>query len=202
MKKPGSQSIPVGKRLAYRMIFLLVAALLGGLLFVFHVRDMENRRLRRDLQGLAESLAIMLGPEQVHQLQSQPADAAHPENARIRDQLRTVKSIHHGHCRLSILERQGVQVHCLLSSDDDAQALMPAVATNTIIPTTSCRCSRSTAAWYKAPRPAGMAAPTMSLSRRFAARAKPQPWFASRWLSPRDWTVLQARNAWPLASWV
>ncbi len=121
MKKPGSRSIPVGKRLAYRMVFLLVAALLGGLLFVFHVRDLENRRLRRDLQGLAESLAIMLGPEQVHQLQSQPADAAHPENARIRDQFRTVKSIHHGHCRLSILERQGVQVHCLLSSDDDAQ---------------------------------------------------------------------------------
>ena len=33
------------RRLALRMIFLLVAALLGGLLFVFHVRDMEHRRL-------------------------------------------------------------------------------------------------------------------------------------------------------------
>ena len=51
------------KRLALRMVFLLVAALLGGLLFIFHVRDMENRRMRRDLQGLAESLAIMIGPE-------------------------------------------------------------------------------------------------------------------------------------------
>ena len=49
------------RRLALRMIFLLVAALLGALLFVFHVRDMENRRLRRDLQGLADSLAIMIG---------------------------------------------------------------------------------------------------------------------------------------------
>ena len=33
------------KRLALRMVFLLVAALLGGFLFIFHVRDMENRRL-------------------------------------------------------------------------------------------------------------------------------------------------------------
>jgi len=103
------------------MVFLLVAALLGGLLFVFHVRDMEKRRSRRDLQGLAESLAIMLGPEQIQHLQDQHAAGALTEVARIRDQFRTVKSIHHGHCRLSILERQGTQVHCLLSSDDDGQ---------------------------------------------------------------------------------
>ena len=79
MKKPGPRSIAVDKRLALRMVFLLVAALLGGLLFVFHVRDMENQRLRRDLQGLAESLAIMLGPEQIHHLQDQPAGAARTE---------------------------------------------------------------------------------------------------------------------------
>ncbi len=121
MKKPGSRSRAVNKRLALRMVFLLVAALLGGLLFVFHVRDMEYRRLRRDLQSLAESLAIMLGPEQIQHLQDQSAGAARTDVARIRDQFRTVKSIHHDHCRLSILERQGTQVHCLLSSDDDGQ---------------------------------------------------------------------------------
>ena len=103
------------------MVFLLVATLMGGLLFVFHVSDMENWRLRRDLQGLAEALAIMLGPEQIHHLQSQPTDAGLTEIARIREQFRTVKSIHHGHCRLSILERRNAQVHCLLSSDDDDQ---------------------------------------------------------------------------------
>jgi hypothetical protein len=81
------------KRLALRMVFLLVAALLGGSLFVFHVRDMENLRLRRDLQGLAESLAIMLGPEQIQHLQNQQSRAAGPADAdlaRIRDQFRTV----------------------------------------------------------------------------------------------------------------
>ena len=111
----------MGKRLAGRMAFLLAAALLGGLLFIFHVRDMENRRLKRDLQSLAESLAIMLTPEQVQHLQDPPADSTHVETARIRDQFRTVKSIHQGRCRLSVLERQGTQVHSLLSSDDDPQ---------------------------------------------------------------------------------
>ncbi len=123
MGKPGSRFLPVGKRLACRMIFLLLAALVGGLLFIFHVRDMENRRLRRDLQNLSESLAIMLAPEQIHHLLSEPANAPHAEIARIRDQFRTVKSIHHGRCRLSILEREGEQVRCLLSSDDDVQGV-------------------------------------------------------------------------------
>ena len=123
MKKAGRRSIAVKKRLALRMVFLLVSALLGGILFVFHVRDTENRRLRRDLQGLADSLAIMLGPEQIHHLRDRSTGPALTDIARIRDQFRTVKSIHQGHCRLSILERQGTQVHCLLSSDDDGQVV-------------------------------------------------------------------------------
>ena len=121
MKESGSRAIPVGKRLAGRMVFLLAAALLGGLLFIFHVRDMENRRVKGNLQSLAESLAIMLTPEQVQHLQNQPADFANAETARIRDQFRTVRSIHQGRCRLSILECQSTQVHCLLSSDDGPQ---------------------------------------------------------------------------------
>jgi len=117
------------KRLALRMVFLLVAALLGGILLVFHVRDMENQRLRRDLQGLAESLAIMLGPEQIQHLQNQqgqPAGPAYADLARIRDQFRTVKSIHHGNCRVAILERRGTQVHCLVSSQGDGQDVLAA----------------------------------------------------------------------------
>ena len=96
------------KRLALRMVFLLVAALLGGLLFIFHVRDMENRRLKRDLQGLAKSLAIMVGPEA--RSPGERAQAADPDLDRIHEQLRTVKSIYDGHCRIDILERRGVQV--------------------------------------------------------------------------------------------
>ena len=109
MKKPGPRSLAVDRRLALRMVFLLVAALLGGVLFVFHVRDMESRRLRRDLQGLAESLAILIGPERVARLQDQPEESAQTEFARIHEQLRTVQSIHQGQCRVYILERQGTR---------------------------------------------------------------------------------------------
>jgi hypothetical protein len=68
MKGAGHRSIAVDRRLASRMVFLLVTTLLGGLLLVFHVRDMENRPMRRDLQGPAESLTITLGPEQIDHL--------------------------------------------------------------------------------------------------------------------------------------
>src|SRR5271157_568788 len=109
------------RRLALRMIFLLVAALLGGVLFVFHVRDMESRRLRRDLQGLADSLAILMGPERVARLQDQPEESAGEEFARIHDQLRAVQSIHQGQCRVYILERQGTSVRCLVSSENEGR---------------------------------------------------------------------------------
>jgi len=103
------------------MIFLLVAAFLGGVLFVFHVRDMESRRLRRDLQGLADSLAILMGPERVARLQDQPEESAGEEFARIHDQLRAVQSIHQGQCRVYILERQGTSVRCLVSSENEGR---------------------------------------------------------------------------------
>ncbi len=104
------------KRLALRMVFLLVAALLGGLLFIFHVRDMENRRLKRDLQRLAESLAVVIGPEA--RSPGEKEQAADPDPDRIHEQLRTVKSIYDGHCRIDILERRGVQVCSLVSSEN------------------------------------------------------------------------------------
>ncbi|MGO9597997.1 MAG: response regulator [Isosphaeraceae bacterium] len=109
------------RRLALRMIFLLVAALLGGVLFVFHVRDMESRRLSRDLQGLADSLAILMGPERVARLQDQPEESAGEEFARIHEQLRAVQSIHQGQCRVYILERQGTAVRCLVSSENEGR---------------------------------------------------------------------------------
>lgn len=102
------------KRLALRMGFLLVAALLGGLLFIFHVRDMENRRLKRDLQGLADSLAIMIGPEA--RFLEDRVETVDPDLGQIHEQLRTVKSIYDGHCRIDILERRGAHVFSLVSS--------------------------------------------------------------------------------------
>jgi PAS domain S-box-containing protein len=107
------------RRLALRMIFLLVAALLGGLLFVFHVRDMEHRRLKRDLQGLAETLAIMVDPAAVVPGRETPGIDSRPEALRIREQFRAVKATYHGHCRVYLLERRGGRVRCLGGSEDD-----------------------------------------------------------------------------------
>jgi PAS domain S-box-containing protein len=103
------------------MVFLLVTALFGGVLFVFDVRDMRSRRLRGDLKGLAESLAILIGPERVARLQDHPEESADEEFARIHEQLRAVQSIHQGQCRVYILERQGIAVRCLVSSENAGQ---------------------------------------------------------------------------------
>ena len=67
----GPWSGTMHKRLAFRMVLLLVAALLEGFMFVFHVRDMENERVRRDLKGLSESLALMIGPREIRLLRGE-----------------------------------------------------------------------------------------------------------------------------------
>ena len=107
------------RRLALRMIFLLVAALLGGLLFVFHVRDMEHRRLQRDLQGLADTLAIMVDPTALIAGREGPESDTRPEALKIREQFRALKATYHGHCRVYILERRGDDLRCLGSSEDE-----------------------------------------------------------------------------------
>jgi PAS domain S-box-containing protein len=107
------------RRLALRMIFLLVAALLCGLLFVLHVRDMEHRRLKRDLQGLAETLAITVDPVGlVSGGESRVVDSPRA-SPKLREQFRAVKETYRGHCRVYILERRGEALRCLGGSEDD-----------------------------------------------------------------------------------
>jgi PAS domain S-box-containing protein len=106
------------KRLALRMVVLLAAAVAGGMLFDLHVRDMEKAWLRKGLQGLAESLAAMISPEQMLKIQQGADGPGKPELLLLKEQLAAIKSIHHGNCRLCLLQQRGGEVRCLVSSED------------------------------------------------------------------------------------
>ncbi|MGC8643236.1 MAG: response regulator [Isosphaeraceae bacterium] len=109
------------------MSLLLVAALLEGLMFIFHVRDMESERLRRDLRSLSESLALMIGHRQIELLRKEPANQlvgkgtkdGSEEIGRLLDEFRAIKARYPGFCRVDIVEQRGKQLHSLLSSEDD-----------------------------------------------------------------------------------
>src|SRR5262249_45867595 len=111
------------RRLALRMIFLLVAALVGGLLFVFHVRDMEHRRLKRDLQGLAETLAITVDPAGLASRGESRGLDSPRATPKLREQFRAVKATYGGHCGVYVLERRGDTLRCLGGSEDDETEL-------------------------------------------------------------------------------
>ncbi|WP_165226831.1 response regulator [Aquisphaera insulae] len=110
------------RRLTYRMTFLLAASLVGGMLFLVDVRDADGRRRRREIQGLAESLAILIDPAQVarpgERDRDDRASAADLNLKRVRERLRTVRSIYDGSCRIDILRREAGVVTSLASSEE------------------------------------------------------------------------------------
>ena len=97
-------------------------------MFVFHVRDMEDERLRRDLRSLSESLALMVGPQQIKLLEADVSagpttkrgEQADEEIGRLREEFRAIKARYRGYCRVDIVERRGKELQSLLSSEVDA----------------------------------------------------------------------------------